>query len=261
MTTPRRVNAGSIACLWFAALLRISAQVTESPDTVAPGKLLVEMDAVTLGFDRERAGAAGNTFTAVGVAGTLVTAGLTSSVDLQAGLQVFLRQTIQEGGGRTSRSGLGDLVFRTKWTFWRDDGAGAAAAVIPFVKLPGNVRGVGRGAKEGGIIVPWAMKLTGGFQGGAMLKWDLLRNATDTGYYSRWLVSGFAEQNLTEKFAVYGEVLSTVESTGLSDWYGAIGAGLLWNFTKRLQFDYELTRGLNAAATDWTHALRLNWRW
>lgn len=239
----------------------MTAQVTETPETVAPGSLLVRMDGVTLGFDRDRAPAAGNVYTAVGVAGTVVSAGLTSSLDVQIGFQLFLHRTYQDGGVRTSRSGLGDLQFRTKWTFWRDDRIGAAAAVIPYVKVPSNTGGVGNPAVEGGLMVPWAMNVVGGVRAGAMLRWDVVRNDADNGYDARWLATGFFQRNLTRSIGVYGETTLAVASTGLADWRGALGAGLLLSLTKSLQLDYELTRGLNRNATDWVHILRLNWLW
>ncbi len=258
-----RLGAGGLVACWLLAGGSCgTAQVTETPVTVAPGNLLVRMDGVTLGFDRDRAPAAGNRYTAVGVAGTVVSAGLTSSVDVQVGFQLFLRQTYETAGGaRTSRSGLGDLQFRTKWTFWRDDSSGAAAAVIPYVKVPSNSGGVGNRAVEGGLMVPWAMNVGGGARAGAMLRWDVVRNDANNGYDARWLATGFIQRNLTKAIGFYGETTLAVASTGLADWRGSLGAGLLWSLTKNLQLDYELTRGLNRSATDWVHILRLNWLW
>lgn len=233
------------------------AQITESPETVKPGEFLLEMDGVTLNFDRE----AGSRYRAVGLASTIVTAGLTRSVDLQVGFNLFLHQTYESGGARQSHSGLGDLALRTKWTFWRDDRAGAAAAVIPYVKLPTNTGGVGNKSLEGGLIVPWAMNVPGGFGAGAMLQWDVVRNHADNGYDSRWSGSAFLHRELTRMIVVYGETAFAVASTGLADWTATLGGGVLCNVTKRLQLDYELSRGLNRHATDWQHVWRVNWAW
>ncbi|HVS52751.1 MAG TPA: transporter [Opitutaceae bacterium] len=239
----------------------LCAQLTEHPQTIEPGKILVRMDGLTLGLDRSPAPAAENKYTAVGVASTVVSAGLTSSVDVQVGFQLFLRETYEFKGARTSHSGLGDLSFRTKWTFWRDDRIGAAAAVIPYVKVPTNTGGVGNKSVEGGFILPWEMAVGAGFRAGAMFQWDVVRNDADNGYDSRWLTTGFVQRNLTNALAFYGEGTLRVASTGLSDWAATIGAGVLWNVTKRLQLDYELTRGLNGDATDWLHVWRVNWEW
>jgi hypothetical protein len=249
----------AVFIFFCASAASMPGQVTESPYTVAPGRILIESDGIKLSFDR--AEAAGNTYTAVGVASTIVTAGLTSSVDLQVGADLFLRRVVNVGGVRDSRSGLGDLFFRAKWTFWRDESLGEALAVLPYVKLPANTGGVGNKSLEGGLIVPWAMKLGEGLSAGAMFRWDAIRNDDDTGYDARWQVSGFALRNLTREFAFYGEATMVAFSTGLSDWAGSLGVGALLQATKRLQLDYELQHGLNSHATDWTHTFRINWEW
>lgn len=245
--------------LTLAAVLRLSAQVTESPRTVAPGRALVRMDGLKLTFDR--ADAAGNTYDAVGVASTTLRAGLTPTVDLQLGFDFFIRETIKFRGARNSHSGLGDISFRTKWTFWSDDKRGAAAAVMPYLRFPTGSGGVGSKATEGGIIVPWAMDAGAGFKAGAMFQWDVVRNAADNGYDARWFVSGFAVRDLSRTFAVYGESTAELSSTGFSNSAATIGAGVLWRFAQHLVFDYELQRGLGNRAAAWTHIWRANWEW
>ena len=245
--------SGLVIPLW------VQAQVTESPITEAPGRLLVRMDGLRLSFGREDA--VGNSYNAVGVASTTVRAGLTQSVDLQVGIDLFLKETIKTTGARNSRSGLGDVSFRTKWTFWRDEKSGAAVAVMPYVKLPSSTAGVGTDAIEGGIIFPWAIKNDAGLTAGAMFQWDVVRNDARNGYDARWYASGFAQRDLTKAFAVYGETTLEAFSTGLSNWAGTVGIGVLWRLSKSLQFDYELQRGLNDRAAAWAHILRLNWEW
>ncbi len=259
MTTPTtRARRVFLFCVALTAG-RLCAQMTETPHTVAPGKLLVEIDGLSLSFDR--ADAAGNKYTAVGVASTIVTAGLTDAVDLQVGADLFLKQTYEFRGTRDSRSGLGDLYFRAKWTFWRDDKLGAAVAFLPYVKVPANTGGVGNDSVEGGFIVPWEMKTAAGFTTGAMFQWDHVRNHDNNGYDAHWHVTGYAQRNLTKLLGIYGEAAMSAASTGLSDWAGTIGAGVLLQVTKSVQLDYELQRGLNRRATDWTHVLRVNWEW
>ncbi len=243
------------ACSWAP----LAAQVTERPETVEPGKVLVRMDGVKLSLDREDA--AGNVYSTVGVAATTVRAGLTRDLDLQVGVDLFLRESFTIRGRKDAHSGLGDLSFRTKWVVWRDGKSGQALAVLPYVKLPTGSSAVASKAVEGGLIVPWATDAGVGVRAGAMLQWDLVRNDADNGYDSHWLVSGFAERALTGTISVYGESTLEVSSAGLSDWAGTVGAGVLWRVSQRLQLDYELQRGLNRHAADWTHTWRANWEW
>lgn len=258
MITPARFPHALIF-LFLALTASLAAQVTESPHTIAPGKMMLEVDGLKLSYDR--ADAAGNKHTAVAVASTIFSAGLTHSVDLQVGADLFLKHTYEFGGARESHSGRGDMFFRTKWTFWRNDSLGAALAVIPYVKVPASSGGVGNDSIEGGFIVPWAMQLGHGFAAGAMFQWDHVRNDDDNGYDARWNLSAFAQQNFTQAFALYAETTMAFASTGFSDWAGTLGVGALLHVTKHVQLDYELQRGLNRRATDWTHVFRVNWEW
>lgn len=235
------------------------AQVTESPYTVAPGKILFEVDGVKLSLDR--AEPAGNKYTALGVATTIVSVGITPSFDVQAGFGLFHRETFEFRGVRDSHSGLGDLSFRMKWTFWRNESWGAAAAVIPYAKIPINRDAIGNDSVEGGFIVPWAMKVGAGVVAGAMFQWDHARNDADDGYDALWTFTGIVQRELPLGLNLYAEALFEASSAKFSAWAGTIGAGALWHLTGRLAVDYEIMRGLNRHATDWTHVLRVNWEW
>jgi hypothetical protein len=235
----------------------LSAQVTEFPQTIAPGKFFLRMDAISVGVNRETA--TPNTFTALGLASTLLAVGLTPDVDIQAGVQFFARETVQYRGTQTSRSGLGDMTFRTKWTFWRDEPNGQAAAVIPFVKVPSSTGGIGNNHVEGGVIVPWSMMLGTGTEADATAEWDLLRNDANAGYDSRWFTSGFLRQHIVAGLGIYGEATLAVSSAGFSTFVGTLGAGATYDVSKTFQLDYSLNRGLGSRATDWTNVLRLRW--
>ncbi len=249
------------AMVWLAlsgvGAIALEAQVTEVPQTVAPGKFLVEIDGVKLDVDREDG--AGNEIDVLGVGGVLVSTGLMADLDVQVGVQLFHRETIEMNGRRESDSGLGDVTVRTKWTFWRDEDWGAAAAVIPYVKLPNN-NGVGNGNLEGGFIVPWSMDLGGGFVPGAMFAWDMVRNDANDGYDARWSVSGYVERPLLLGITGYAEAILETASTGTSDSAGQVGVGARWRVAG-VELDYEVLKGLNARASAWTQVIRVNWGW
>ncbi len=259
MLTPTTRRAVLLFALAVHVFPSLHAQITETPQTVAPGKLLVEMDGLSLGFDRSAT--PGTSFTALGLGSTVLSAGLTDTVDLQVGATLFLRQTYDLGGRRDSRSGLGDLRFRVKWICWRDASVGGALALMPYVKVPSNTGGTGNKALEGGLIVPWAMDVPGGIRFGAMGQWDVVRNAADNGYDARWKVTGLAQRKITSALSLYGEGAVTAISTGLSNWAGTVGVGALLRVTKSIELDYEFQRGVNRNATDWTHVFRVNWEW
>lgn len=255
---PRLVRAWIVSTAVAATVSCARAQVTETPYTVAPGRVLMEVDGVRLSFDR--ADAAGNKYTAVGVADAIVSVGITSSFDVQAGFGLFHRETFEFGGVRDSHSGLGDLAFRMKWTFWRSEG-GSAAAILPYVKIPVNDDGIGNDSVEGGFIVPWEANVGAGVVAGAMFQWDHRRNVADDGYDAYWTLTGIVQRQLPLGLNVYAEALFEASSAKFSHWAGTIGAGARWRLTNRVELDYEILRGLNRHATDWTHVLRVYWGW
>ncbi len=246
-----------VPAFWLIVAARLGAQVTETPQTIAPGSFFLRMDAISIGVNRDRVEP--SRYNALGLASTILSTGLTRDVDLEVGVQFFVKQTVQLGGTRTSHSGRGDVSLRSKWTFWRDPTRGAAAAVIPYVKLPSNTGGVGNNHTEGGVIVPWSMSLGGGTELGAMGQWDILRNAGNTRYDSRWFASGFLHQHLIGSLGAYAETTLAVSSASASTLAGTLGGGVTFDLKKKLQLDYGLSRGLGGQATDWIHVLRLRW--
>jgi hypothetical protein len=143
--------------------------------------------------------------------------------------------------------------------FWQDPQLGAAAAVIPYVKIPSRATGIGNNHVEGGIIFPWAMKLGPGSEAGAMASWDILRNDANDGYDSRWFASAFARQHLFAGLGAYAEATLQISSASSSSFVGTLGAGVTFDFSKKFQLDYGLSRGLGGRATDWLNVLRLRW--
>ncbi len=247
----------TIALLLALTASALHAQVTETPQTIEPGKFFLRMDAVSVGINRDTLEPA--KYTALGLASSILSVGVTRDVDVQFGAQFFVRETYQYQGDRSTRSGWGDTSVRAKWTFWRDVPGEAAAAVIPFVKIPSRATGVGNNHFEGGVIVPWAKSLGPGSEAGAMAEWDLVRNDANDGYDSRWFVSGFARQHIIGGIGAYAEATLSISSATASTFAGTLGGGVTFDFSKAFQLDYGLSRGLGGRATDWLSVLRLRW--
>jgi hypothetical protein len=244
-----------LCALLGAVALR--AQVTETPVTIEPGKFFLRMDAVTVGVNRDTAEP--NRYTALGLAASILSIGMTENVDVQVGAQFFVRSTFQNRGLRSSRSGWGNTSVRTKWRFWRDDKGGASAAMIPFVKIPSKVTGIGNNHVEGGVIVPWLKTLGPGSEAGAMAEWDIVRNDQNNGYDSQWFTSAYVRQHIVGGFGAYAEATLGVSSASSSSFAGALGAGVTYDVSKKFQLDYGISRGLGGRATDWVNVLRLRW--
>lgn len=235
----------------------LSGQVTETPHTVAPGRVLLEVDGVR--FTVGHSDAEGGTVDALAVGSTLLTTGLTRSVDLQVGVDLFLRQTASLGGRRDSDAGFGDVSLRTKWTFWRMDSGAAALALIPYVRLPTSTAGLGSERIDGGLILPWASEGPAGILTGAMLQWDSASSVD--GRRHRWSGAAFVRRDLFRVLSLYAETTLDAESGGWSAREGTLGAGALLRPWGGLEVDYQIQRGLNRRAADWIHTLRFNWEW
>src|SRR5580704_4390823 len=109
-TAPAALAAALLAALAVAPALR--AQVTEVPQTMAPGSVLIRMDAISFGAEQDTS--APNQYKALAVGTTIVSAGLTDSLDVEFGAQLFLRDTVTTDGSEHTDSGIGDLMFRPK---------------------------------------------------------------------------------------------------------------------------------------------------
>lgn len=242
-----------LLCVFLTSASLGLAQFTEYPQTVKPGRFLLEMDALSITFDREDQ----DKLTAFGVASTFLTTGLTENLDIQIGVDLFLSQRITSGGLKERDTGLGDLYLRSKWRFYEDETIGVSAAAIPYVKLPTGSGGVGSEAVEGGVIFPWQASLSGDAAINAMAGVELTRNDADDGYDSYWYASATAGVPLTGSLHVYGEA-SLAKSTGGSPWEAVLGAGVLLYVREQMWWDFAVHRGVSDGAADWNPVVRFN---
>jgi hypothetical protein len=247
------------AAIWaLAVALPLTAQITEDPELIGPGKVLFEFDGLRLGVDRDSA--AGAKLNSLAVGSTLMSLGLTSRVDLQLGIDLYLRQSFSGPGSKTTNAGLGDVTVRTKWLAWDDQPTGQKLALIPYVILPSSTGGMGSHAVTGGLLVPWT-RTKGDTTFGLMAEVDLLRNDADTGYEAEWQGTAYVSQEIFKPLSVYAEGVFSIPSSGLSRWEASGGVGVKFEVTKHVALDYEIVRGFNERATDWLHTLRFDWRW
>lgn len=262
MTLTRRFTSAGLciaaALAVLAAAPTLRAQVTEVPETIAPGHVLMRMDALSLGMDPDSAEP--NQYRALAVGTALVSAGLTDTFDFEAGAQLFLRNTYATGGSDHTDSGIGDVSLRTKWTFWSDPSTGEAAAVIPYVLVPTNSSAVGNNYTQGGIIIPWSMKVPAGFKAGAMVEWDELRNVANTRYDTRWFASAYAQWSFRDTLGIYGEATASASTEGAASDIGTVGAGATLNVSGNFQWDFEESRVIGPGRNQWTEVLRFRWK-
>ena len=246
------------ALLALACATGLRAQVTEVPQTIEPGGVLMRMDAISLGIQPDTS--APNQYKALGLGTTLVSAGLTSSVDLEVGTQLFIRDTFSESGADHTESGIGDVLIQPKWTFWRDASSGQAAAVIPYVLLPTDSKAVGNDSLEYGVIVPWSMDIGPGVKAAAMAEWDELRNVANTRYDTRLYGSAYIKWDLQGRLSAYAEATLSDSTAGSSTFAGTVGAGATLATSKFFEWDFEASKVLGPGRSAWAEVIRFRWR-
>lgn len=236
----------------FGVTASLPGQITEWPETVKPGRFLLEMDALSLTLDKE----AGFKYTAFGAAKTFLTTGLADNWDIQVGAELFFSQKIETSGFTERHSGIGDLYVRTKWRFF--DEGGSAVAIMPFVKIPTKSDRVGNDSMEGGVIIPWSTVLPCAFKVRAMAELDFRRNDADDGYDTFWYGSMAVTRPLTKALGLYGEA-TLGKSSGGAPAEGLLGVGATLHVSENTWWDYAIYKGISTGAADWNHVLRLNW--
>lgn len=251
------VLATLAACV-LCVTTSLRAQVSEVPQTIAPGHILMRMDAISIGVNPDTS--APNQYKALALGTTLVSAGLTSTVDFEAGAQLFLRDTFTTNGSSHTQSGIGDVSLRSKWMFYNDPSSGQEAALIPFVLVPTNASVAGTRDVQGGVILPWSVDVAAGFKLGAMAEWDEMRNVADTRYDTRWFGSAYAQWNLGDRFGMYGEATLSTSTAGSGTDTGSLGAGATLNLNGNFQWDFEVSKNLGVGRSAWTETLRFRWK-
>lgn len=218
---------------------------TESPFTVEPGHVQLEMDFA----NHTRARQAGTPTVGREIAPFAVRCGLTPN--LEAGVQVVPFRSEREalpGGGHETRSGRGDTTLRAKLNLQGNDGAATAWGVIVDLKLPTGSRALTNGKSEGAVMFPFAFGLPAGWSGGAMTSAALLYS--DRGRYRPVWTNTF-----TAGHAIAGRVrgfLELTSETGDGGHVAMFDCGLTRSLGTDAQIDGGLKIGLSRAAPDLT---------
>ncbi len=219
---------------------------TESPYTVDAGHVQLEMDFANFTADRD----GGARTRGWNVAPFNFKIGLLNNVDLQILFDSYLHERVREDGATRTRSGVGDLAFRMKINLWGNDGGKTAFAIMPFVSLPTNSAQLGGDSVQGGVIVPLAVELPGGWGMGLMAEVDFLRNEGRGGYHTEFVNTLTFSHDIVGKLGGYVEFFSAVSTEGGARWVATFDLGLTYNLTENIQFDAGCNFGVTRAAED-----------
>lgn len=154
--------------------------MTESPLSVDPGHVQVEVDAVAWEHEVSDEGVTDT----VRFGTSNVRIGLLPSVDFQVVVQPIVHRvgTVSNGQPTDSLTGVGDTTLRLKVNLVGNQGERFAIGLLPFVSLPTATSGLGATHTEFGVAVPFSYSLPAGFELAAMLQFDAV--ADPRGEYS-----------------------------------------------------------------------------
>ncbi|MBI2756729.1 MAG: transporter [Chloroflexi bacterium] len=226
---------------------------TESAFTVDAGHIQVELSLADFTYDRRNNDR--QTRRTLAVAPMLLKVGLLNNVDLQLGLAPYTSHSTTDHALGTSGAvdGFVDTVVRLKVNLWGNDAfweGGTALAVMPYVTFPTASDGLGAGAMEGGVIVPFAAALPGGFDLGAMVQFDLARSAADDRYVVDLIHTVTMGHELIGDLAGYVEYAGFANLSHDEGYRGYFDAGLTYALTRDVQLDAGVRVGLTRAADD-----------
>lgn len=215
---------------------------TENPFTVEPGHTQLEVDYVSW----TRTSVAGVKFTATDLAPFNLRFGLESDLELAIMMTPYRRENLSLPAGPGGKQyGFGDTTARVKLNLLGNDGGDFAIGAIADVKLPTGSGGIGNGKFEGGVAIPFAYKLAGGWSGGAMTAFDFVYDGS--GYQLGWRNTATFSHEIGPETAGFLELTS---ATGLGSHVATFDAGITKVVGKNTQFDVGVNFGLSYFAPD-----------
>ena len=211
---------------------------TESPHTVDAGHVQIELETISVSWDREPGGSE-RVYTSLATANLKL--GLANQIDLQAVVRPLERaQTLR---------GFGDLDLRLKVNLWGNDGGPTALALMPVVTFPTG-GALGAGDLEGGLIVPLGIELPADFEAGLMLQGNAVRTPDDDGYEAEVLGTATVSRAVAGDLRAFGEVAATGPLTRARDLAVTANFGLVFAIDGWWQLDGGANVGLTDAADD-----------
>lgn len=234
---------------------------TESPYTVDAGHLQVETDLITMTRDRVRGPGVDITNTSYGIVPVNIKFGLRHNVDVQFVLEPVTIERMHDRitPARTSWTGQGDFTTRVKVNLWGNDGGKTALGLMPFATLARSPSGDGRYV-AGGLIVPLAVELGGGFGLGAMTEFDIGRADVSDTYRMTFVNSVTVGRDIARGLGMYTELYTEKTALGTASWIVTFDVGTTYALAPNVQLDAGLNVGLTAAADGANPFLGLSFR-
>jgi len=235
---------------------------TESAFTLDAGHFQIEADILNYSYDHLNSEYTATHVETVSIAPMNLKVGLRNNLDLQLVIETYTSIRVHDlaTGVVQNNRGFGDIIPRLKWNLFGNDGGSAAAAVMPFVKLPTNQDGLGNNSVEGGVIFPYDVQLPYEWSMGGMTEVDFARDAVGSGYHAEFINTITFGHEIVDKLAGYVEFFSLVRAETGSDWVGTVDIGFTYALSDDIQLDGGVNIGITRSADDINPFLGISWR-
>ena len=226
---------------------------TESPFTVDAGRIQVETN--LFGYTRSRPDIDGTVTSSYDFLVTNVRIGLTYNSEVNVVFQPYgiVRTRPLDPLTATRSSGIGGVDIRGKFNLWGNDSfekPGATAfALLPFITLPTDRNnGISPDGVEGGLILPFAVKLSEKFGLGLNAGVHVVRNDGTPGHHAAYLASASLSYEWSEAVSTYYEVAARFNTGNPLGDVAVLATGFTYKLSKNLQFDGGVRFGVTNAA-------------
>lgn len=226
--------------------------VTESPITVDAGHVQTESD--IFNYARSSPDQEGTVTEKFLFGSTNVRVGITNNDELDFLLQpINAVRTLTINPPRTWWDvGPDVLEVRTKLNLYGNDSfdkpGATALALLPFIDVPTVHNGVGEDHVEGGMIAPFAVRISDKATLGVMTEFDLRKNEAGGGYHVEYVNTASFAYELTDRLSTYAEVATLFGNESPFGGIVTLDTGLLYKPRPNLQFDVGINIGVTRAA-------------
>jgi len=226
---------------------------TESPFTVDAGHVQIETS--LFGYARSRRDQDGTVTDSYELGTTNIRLGLTNSTEVNVVWQPYgiVRTRPRDPVDATRSSGIGGIDIRAKINFWGNDTfeePGATAfGLLPYITLPTDRNnGISPDHVEGGLIVPYAVKLSDKFGLGLNAGFQVTHNGDTRGYHTEWLGSASLSYEWTENLGTYYEIAARANTQNPLGDPVVLATGFTYKLGKNMQLDGGINFGVTRAA-------------
>lgn len=215
---------------------------TESPFTVDPGHVQLEMDVAS--YTRSRLD--GVRTTEWVFAPFNLRYGLTPYVEAGIFIVPHVRVTEQDRNGpKQTVCGVGDTTLRMKINLRGNDGGSTAFGLMADLKLPTAADGLGNDRTEGAVTFPIAYELGAGWEGAAMTAIEFAH--TPRGRRAIWVNTMTFARDIAPEL---GGFLELTSATGDGGHVATFNCGLTRALDPLTQLDCGVNLGLTRNAPD-----------